>query len=158
MTYDLETLMYEMKDFVKERLNTEIQNINAEKSDGIEAAEIVENAYAVQSLDNKIMNFENFVLIQTMSVEAQGSGPATLKSYSIMVMIVAGGLENNLHSMRHMFRYGRALESIFNKYWDRSNSHKIKLKVQAFPPLDYTDLNQTKRYRAVGLVLTGDLA
>ncbi len=156
--YDLEALMYEVEAFLKLRLNTEISAISTEKNDGLSLATIGSNAYAVQSLDDKIMNYSEFVFIQCMDIKTVGQGPATSKDYSITALIVSASKQNQLNQVKRMFRYGRAMERVFEKYWDSTNSQKIKFKIESIPPQDYTDLNQTKSYRVAGVVLSGGLA
>lgn len=155
--YDLESLVYDVETMLKSKLDTEISAITTEKNDGITLPVIGSNAYAVQTLDNVTMNYEQFVYLGVVDVRTTGTGPATAKDYGIVVMIVSGGKPNQLNNIRRMFRYGRALEQTFEKNWDKIGSHRVKFKIESIPPQDYQNLNGTKQFQAVGVVLSGGL-
>lgn len=156
--YDIETLLYEIKDFVSNNLNTKLQAITTEKGDSVTIPDIPAAAYAVQSVDDKIMNFPSWVLIETFDIRTVGTGPSTSKDYAILVMVVVGGTQNQGDQVRKVLRYGRALEEIFEQNYDKVSSLKLKLKVESIPPQDYTNLNGTKRFRTIGVILSGTIA
>lgn len=158
MKYDLEQAVYDIETLLKSKLDTEIDLIEAEKNDGVVVAGIGQDAYAIQTLNNQTMNFEQFVFIGVTDIRTNGNGPGTIKDFGVVVMIVAGGNQNQLQNIKKMFRYGRALEQVFEKNWDRIGSHRIKFRIESIPPQDYQNLNGTKMFQAVGVVLNGGLA
>lgn len=158
MRYDLESLLYDIETMLKAKLDTEIDAVETEKNDGLLLPNIGQNAYAVQTLDNQTMNYEQFVFLGVTDIRTNGNGPGTSKDYGVVVMIVSGGKPNQLQNIKRMFRYGRALETVFEKNWDRIGSHRIKFKIESIPPQDYQNLNGTKMFQAVGVVLSGGLA
>lgn len=156
--YDLEAVLLDIETLLKSRLDAEIDIVEADKNDGLVVAGIGQNAYAIQTMDNVIMNYEQFVFIGVTDIRTNSNGPGTAKDYGIVCMIVSGGKQNQLQNIKRMFRYGRALEQTFQKNWDRISSHRIKFKIESIPPQDYQNLNGTKMYQAVGVVLSGGLA
>lgn len=158
MTYDIETLLIEIDTMLKANLNTEIEAVSNDKADGLSLPLIGENAYAIQSLDDKVQNYDNYVFTQVTDIKTIGTGPNTSEDYTIGVWIVAGGTANQLQQSQRMFRYLRALKRTFEKYWDKTSSLKIKLKIESIPPQDVINLNTSKYFRVVGVQITGAIA
>lgn len=158
MTYDVEELLSEIETMLKANLNNEINAVSSEKGDGLSLDEIGENAYAIQSLDDKVQNYDNYVFMQVTDIRTLGIGPNSSEDYVIGVWIVAGGKANQLQQSNRMFRYLRALKRTFEKYWDKTSSLKIKLKVEAIPPQDVININTSKYFKVVGVQITGAIA
>lgn len=157
MKYDLESMLYDIEAFLKSKLNDQINSVSAEKGDGLSLDNIGDNAYAVQTMDNKVMNYEDFVYIGCTDIRTIGNGPSTAKDYGIVCMIVSGGKMNQLQNVKRMFRYGRALERTFELNWDRIGTHRVKFNIESIPPQEYQNINGTKMFQAVGVVLSGGL-
>ena len=155
MIYDIETLVYDFDAMLRASLNTEIDAINTEKNDDFSIDQITTNAFAVQSLDDVIDNYPNFVFTMINDIQAEGIGPKTSTAFHVLVLIVASGTANETQSSRRMFRYGRALKQCFENNWDSTAKLPIKLKVEQIPPQDYIDMNATKKFKTVGISISG---
>lgn len=155
--YDIEKLIYEIRDLLKDELNDQIQAVFDEKDDGLTYLQLNSAAYAVQSMDDSVANYDIFCFIQVLDIQATGQGPMTAKDLSISTTLIVSGGANQKDATRRMFRYGRALEQTFQDNWDRIGSHRIKFKIQTIPPQDYVDLNGSKSFKTVSVVLSGGL-
>lgn len=155
MAYDLEALVFDIDAMLRTKLNAEIILINTEKADAYSIDQITANAFAVQSLDDNIDNYPNFVFTMLDNIQALGIGPKSEKAFDVLVLVIASGTENELQSSRRMFRYGRALEQCFEKNWATTSTLPIKLKVGQIPPQDYIGLNSTKKFKTVGISISG---
>lgn len=156
-SYDIEALMFELQDMLKLKLNPMITQIATEKNDGISPRLIGANAWAVQSLDEKVMNYDDYVFLLCEQMDADGRGPVTAEKYTISVVIVSAQVNSENH-VNKMFRYLKALKQTIEKNWDSFNSNKIKFSIQQYPPQDLPALNSTKQSKAVAIQLTGSLA
>lgn len=153
--YDIESLVFDIDATLRANINTEINAINTEKADGITIDDITTNAFAVQSLDENIDNFPNFVFTEVQETPAIPIGPQTGMEFRILTLVIASGTENELQSSRRMFRYGRALKQCIEKHWASSNKLGTKVKIEQIPPQDYLSLNASKKFKTVGLLISG---
>lgn len=155
MSYDIESLIYDFDTMLRANLNTEIDAINTEKNDSFAIDPITTNAFAVQSLDDVIDNYKNFVFTMLNEIQTDGIGPRTATTFHILVLIVASGTSNETQSSRRMFRYGRALKQCFENNWASTAQLPIKLKIDQIPPQDYMDMNATQKFKTVGVSISG---
>lgn len=152
--YDLEDMLFEVADMLKSNLNTEIQLITTEKDDGIELRTIADNAYAIQSMDDKVMNYADFVFMDIEALESEGLGPETSEKFGMLVLLVTSQI-NDKNQVRKVLRYGKALKRTFEKNWKSATSRGIKLQIQSIPTQDLQLLNSTKQYKTAGVIVTG---
>lgn len=155
--YDLEDMLFEIADMLKLNLNTQIAAVNAEKDDGIVCEEITENAYAIQSMDDKVMNYSPYVYMNIEALEPEGLGPDTSEAFGILILIVSSAI-NDKNQVKKVFRYAKALKRTFQLNWNKSTSGGIKLKVQTIPTQDLSLLNTTKQFKTSGVIVTGAIA
>lgn len=155
--YTFEDLVFDIEGMLKAKLNEEIQIVIMERQDNIELPKIDPDAFFVQSMDDRVANYPDYVFIELIDIISNGLGPATSKEFQILVMICAS-VTNNLNQVRMMFRYLQALEQTFHKYWSSSTSLPIKLKIQSVPPQDYLNLNTTKAFKTASVIINGGWA
>lgn len=155
--YTFEDLVFDVEAMLKAKLNDEIQLVIADRNDNIELPKIDPDAFFVQSMDDRVANYPDYVFIELIDIQSNGLGPMTSKDFQILVMICASTF-NNTQQVRMMFRYLQALEQVFHKYWSSSTSLPIKLKIQSLPPQDYLNLNTTKAFKTAAVIINGGWA
>lgn len=156
--FDLETFFDELEDFMKSNLNNSIAAINTEKSDSIVLKTIDDNAYTLQTLDERVVNYDPFVFYgMAADAEVLPTGPYTARIIKADIAIVAAD-ENNPNIGKRFFRYARALEEIFLNNWNSIGNLGIKFKVSNPFLFEFELLNTTQTFRAVGVQLEAAIA
>lgn len=156
---DLESILDEVLSALKTTLNAKIDAIQTEKSAGDLAAGIVidlkhvdDKAYFLQSLNGDIAAFDPFILYGVEDQKTEGNGNATLKIYKINVVLCASDTGQEREIARRMLRYSRALEQTFQGYF-AGISYGFKVNIESLTPVQFTLMNSTNDYRAVGVSL-----
>lgn len=163
-TTDLEVILDQLKSALQTTLNSKIDAIQAEKATGdasaartVALSHVDNKAYFLQTLDDAIANYDPFILFGLDDPRAQGIGPATAKNYKITVALCASDSGQDLEIARRMFRYSRALEETMEYYFARI-SPAIKLSVESLAPIQFTLMNSSNNYRAVGVSISVAIA
>ena len=164
---DLESILDEIKSALQHPtrgVNAKITAITLEKAPIDEAAGVVvtlplinDAAYSLQSLNDKAMAYDPFILYGLDDPRAEGIGPATAKKYKFTVTICASDSGQDLEMSRRMFRYSRALEETMEGYFAGIRSG-FKLSVESLAPIAFTLQNTSNDYRAVGVSITVGIA
>lgn len=157
MIYDIEDLMNDIEQLMKDHLNSKINQLNAEKGDSIVLNEIDDTAYIFQSLDERVMNYDPFVFYGlAASVESDGIGPAISKRLPIDIAVISFD-KNKPNIGKRYLRYNRAIEEIFLENWDSFSNNAVKLKIKTPVLIDFTILNNSDPFRVVGVELEANL-
>lgn len=154
--YDLETLVYETEAFLKKNLNAQLRAIDSEKNDSITLEPISEKAYAIISMDDQVMNFDPFVFIDVNAIDAEPLGPVTLKTFTILVLIISEQA-NNPDKTKRLLRYQRALQELVQTNW-KSISGGIAFKIQEIPVQDIILINSSNFHKMSGVQIQGSIA
>jgi hypothetical protein len=153
---DIETVLNSVETFLKANLNAEITAMNTKKADAITLASVDSDAYFLQSLNNRIANFNPFVFYGVEALKAEaGIGPATKTVYSLNVVIVLADAGEDIDVDRRMFRYGKVLSDLFHKNWSRI-TRSDTVEIESREPVRFKLLNSSDDFRAVGVILRGD--
>lgn len=153
MKYDLENILDDVKTCMTTYLNTKIVAINTEKNDTITLKQVPAEGYFMQTLDERYSNFNPFVFFGiSAGIEAEGIGPAVSKVIPIFITIINFD-QNEADIARRYLRYNRALEEIFLENWDKISNNGTKIKVRSPVPIDFTLLNNSDPFRAIGTEL-----
>lgn len=149
---DVETILDQIETFLKANLGTKIVEINTEKADGITLATVDTDAYFMQTLNNKITNYNPFIFYGVADSNSEGIGPATSRRYTFNVVIVAidSGQDDNIG--RIMLRYNRIFRELFEKNWAEI-SRSDRFEVKSLEPIGFKLLNSSDDYRATGVEL-----
>lgn len=155
--YDAEQLMDDVLSIMTTNLNTEIGNINTNKSGdgkGITLSTIDSSAYFFQTMNETTANVNPFVFygINEVNLE-QGIGPANNESYIVGVMLVLEDNNTDLLIATRMLRYLKALRETFLNNWN-DLSNRAKLRVESFAPFQFNegiDSPITARVAAIAL-------
>lgn len=152
--YDMEKILEDVKTVITTYLNTKLSDITTEKGDGLSVPSIASTSLYLQDLDQTTVNCDPFILYGISDIRVDGSGPMSLKTYDIEIVLVKSStyLETGEFA-KIMYRYQRAIEEIFEEHWtDGENASKII--VTSLVPRAIPLMNSTHQHRACGLVLS----
>lgn len=151
MKYDIEQFMTELEQFLKDNLNNKIAAVNAEKGD-FSIDTISDDAYFLQTWNDKIANFNPVVFFGVDSVRSESNGPAVKKIYGVSVIIVFEDSGEDLNTPKKLYRYSRCLEEIFKENWDKMKN-SVKIKIESMVPVSFQLVNSSNFHRAIGITL-----
>ena len=148
MTLDTEIICDKLRDYVKSKLNDEIDLINQEKNDDIILESISSDAYFFESLDDEVHNFDPFIFYYVDSTTTEIKGPSYAKAINIEfdLLIVDDG---DSHISRKLLRYTRVMEKVlaqaFYKIMPSNNA-----ELETLDSIDVKLKNSSKRHKAIG--------
>ena len=154
--YDTESLLADIKTIISANFNAKVTAINLEKNDGISIDTLDSNAYFLQQLNGRMANYNPICLYGVESIESSSRGPLSSKKVEISVIIIAIDNGEEVEISARMFRYQRALEEIFQEKWN-AGSYPVKFEIKSLVPIPFQDLNTSNSYRAIGLLLEGNI-
>lgn len=155
--FDLENLIDAIETRVKADLNARITTINSEKNDTISLKTIDANAYVFQELNGKVLNYNPFIMTAIEDIQSAGIGPDTLKTVTLSCVVILTDTGEDVAIGKRVLRYGRALEECFHANWS-AIPHAVNLKIQSLTPVQFTALNSSEIYRAVGVSIQAPIA
>lgn len=156
MKYDIETYLLQIQDYLQTNLNTEVAAINTEKDDDIVLKTISNSAYFIQTLNDTVANYNPYILIGIDDIQASPIGPATVKTLTFSIVVVMQDSIEDLYIGRRVLRYGRVLEDLFNRGFNKIFPH-VTFNVQSLVPIAITAVNSNDPYRAVGVQVVTNL-
>lgn len=149
---DVEQIIKNIGLSLKEKLNTHILAIDAEKADGIVLRPVDDAAYIVQSLDEFSANFDPTLYLGIESINTVGEYSATMKTIKVEVsLIVADPQDGTIFS--RLFRYQRALEETFLESYFTIKNMREKVKVTSLEPVAFRVQNSTTELKAIGIII-----
>jgi hypothetical protein len=156
MKYDPETYLLAIETFLKANLNTEITALNTEKNDSISLKSISTDAYFLQTLNDTVANYNPHILIGLDDIGGSGIGPGTLKTLTFSIIIILEDRGEDLFIGRRMLRYGRVLEDLLNRSFNKIIPHATFI-INSLVPIAITTVNSNDPYRAVGAQVVTNL-
>jgi len=145
MIYDEEEMIKDIEKLFKEKLNTEIDAINAEKNsvkgDALFIENIPESKYIHETLDSRILNYKGFFvmfgLVDTPIREANTENFIEDVTITFQVATFDKGEKTRSNTMYKLLRYRRALKQVIIKNSDVFRNYAkpqmASLKPDAFP-------------------------
>lgn len=150
--YDIESFIDDLSTYLKANLTTQITAINTEKGDS--ALTVPDSSsYAIQTINDKIINYDPFVLIGVDDISAVSITGATAKEYKVILAIIFEDGQNDDSGFRRVWRYQRALEETINPGFNKVNKH-VKIKIDSLTPVDVTLASRSAPSRATGVLLS----
>lgn len=153
MTYDIEIFCDDLANFLKANLNIKIQEINSLKNDGLNLAEINDEAYFFQTMDETVSNFDPFIYYGVQDIESQGLGPATRKKYTVVAAVIMADLAEDTKLGKRLLRYSRVLEEVISEKYSDIASDAFKVKLNSLVPISLRLSDTSENFRAVGIEL-----
>jgi hypothetical protein len=153
--FDFEDFMDHFKDLIQDNLSAKVTEINAEKGDSLLSD--IPDAQFFESLNDSVVNYDNFVLYFIENVESLDTVGADV-SYTVTMTfaIIFHDAENWTNAERRILRYTRAFEEIIlENAYDSSYIHNIT--VEPIEP-DMLRLSENSPVvKAGGIRITGDI-
>ncbi len=156
MSYDLEDYLLSIQTLLQADLNTEITSLNTEKNDSIVLKTVANEAYFLQTLNDTVANYNPHILIGLDDIQSQGIGPGTVKTLTFSIVIILEDRGEDLLIGRRMLRYGRVLEQLMNRSFNKLFPH-AKFRVNSLVPIAITTVNSNDPYRAIGVQVETNL-
>ena len=150
--YDVETFMEELEALLKANLNTYISEMNADK-EGPDLLNINDSAYYIQTLNDAVVNYDDFVFVFEDGVSTNGTGPDNLDTYTVIACVVSNfGNEQIKYAHKKMFRFREILKRILQ---DKQGSigRPASIKVSSLSPFAVSLLNRSEPQMGVGVSL-----
>lgn len=154
--FDLECLIDNIEQFLKDNLNDAIQAIDNEKNDGLAiddqiVTELVDpDAYIFQSLDNLPVNFDPILFFGISSLPGKSVPGASAKIPTIEISVIKADDESKTIGKK-LLRYGRALEEIFEKNYFKINNVRPKIEISSLQPISFKMQNSSNQFKAIGI-------
>lgn len=147
--YDVESFVRDIETTLKTKLNDVIDAINTEKNDTIILKNINDNAYAFQTLNDKVLSYSPFVFYYIQDIQGTGIGPATSQDIALEVVIILEDKQD--HKFQYeLLRYLRALIELFNNNFNNIKYSK-KLTIESLTPVQFRLPNSSKYNSAIGV-------
>lgn len=155
--YDLEAICDDIQAILEENLNDKIEEIDNEKGDDIKLKPVNSEAYFFQTLDERVANYDPFILYGLDDMNAEGIGPATAEKpiINVVLSLVDNGQVGSIG--KRVLRYQRAIKETLQDHWDQSGQ-SMKFRVTGLVPVEYRMLNSSNTYRAIGVTIETELA
>lgn len=150
MILDIEGVLDNFEKILKADINTEIEAINAEKSDTITLSTVSEGAYAYQSLDHEVLNYDPVVLFGVIDIENNNNGPVNAQNLTISIVVIAVDDTDGENMTRKMLRYQRAVKQTLEKNW-QNGAIRNKIEIDSQLPARIKGLNDSQTHRVVGV-------
>ena len=148
---DLEIVLDSIKTIMVDNFNNKLAEITAEKNDGLVLPEMVDAAYILQTLDERITNYSPFIVYGIIDIENIPNGPQVAEKLIIEVVIVLD--DNGREEInRVLYRYLRSLREIFEEGWQIVNQ-SVRISVTSSTIVPFQNLDSSAIYKAVGVQL-----
>jgi hypothetical protein len=158
MIFDIEDTILRVETILKARLNTAIVALNTQKNDSIVLKQIGSDAYFIQSMDERMANYDPYVIVAIEDIQSEGLGPYTQHTLSILAAVCVSDQGHDVNISRRMFRYAAALREALELGWSDTGGNSQSFKLQSQVPISFQLLNTSQKFRAVGVTVTVGLA
>lgn len=149
---DVEVIMDAIGSELVNQLNTRIAAMNTEKG-GTALPTVDNNAYFQQTLDDRVANYDPFLVYGVTSVETrQEIDSASWEDFTISVNICFHRQVKDLTTAKMAYRYNRILKELFSQAWDRIKPG-FKFYVTSIEPVPFTLADSSRAYMATGVDL-----
>ncbi len=141
MFYDEELMIKDIETLFKEKLNDEIDCINAEKNDSLTLDHIPTDKYIFETLDSRILNYKGFWiqygLVDTPPREANVDNFIEDVVITFQIATIDKGESQRSNTLYKLLRYRRALKQVIMKNPDVFRNYAkplvSSLRPDAFP-------------------------
>lgn len=156
MSFDAETVLFKLRDYIKNNIGAAIDAVNAEKNDGIDLQKPLAGDYFVQTFNSKLNNCQVPVYVGLSGNPVNDSnGPSTLETLSFEVVILVTDTTSNDDqdgTIRRVLRYQKVLRDLIYDGWNDVQV-QLKFKVENLEPVSFQFLSSPKPYLAIGIGL-----
>lgn len=162
MTYDIESLLWDVEKVLKKHLNSHIFSVEQEKiavgAPGTGLLPIPDEAYFQQSWADNTLNTSPALIYGVEKIEPTSIGPATEQKVTLFVaiVIVDSGMDKLVKTRIH--RYARAAREVFEKHFLLFKAGSI-IKIETLLPVSFKfDENTSEEMKIGGVSITTSIA
>lgn len=155
---DAEQVLLDIRSFLKNNLNTAINNMNTEKGDSL-LSTVDSDAYITHTMNHKIANYNPFVFLELGAETPADSKPGLeLTSYQFnVVIVVTAGMNDAEDDMGwKILRYNRVLKELFVDNF-ASISPPDKFTIETIGQVAFQLQNSDDLHRATGVQASTEL-
>jgi len=156
--HDFEEILDNVKTIISDNLSTKLTAITTDKGDSIVLPTLNSEAFFIQTLDERIANFDPFLVYGISNIENESvsnGGHTSQKIFIECTMVLADNGRSDIN--RIMFRYARALKEIFEENWQILDS-STRINVTQSNVVGFENLDSSATYKASGVELEINLA
>lgn len=154
--HDFEEILESVKQIIVDNFNPKLISITTEKGDSIVLPPVQDNAYFMQSMDDRAANHDPIMVYGIENIETVSIGPqSSEKIFISAVVLLTDNGRDDINLI--MFRYSRALKEIFEENWYIHNSSS-KINVNRSTVVPFESLDSTATYKAIGVEIEINLA
>lgn len=153
---DIEGVFFEMLDYMKANLNTQITAVNTAKGDSV--LDLMNaNAWLVGSLDDSVKSYNNFVFafIQEMSASAEGN---RLNRRAVFEFDIVIAEKEDGSDYKRVLRYHSALEQTAISAWDKVCKGYDRATINLLNPIDIQLYDSSYWCKVIGIQIEFNLA
>lgn len=147
MKYDTENFLTDLVTFLKANLNTSITAMNTLKGDTILKA-IDNNAYFIQTLNDKSANYDPFIFIVVENMVTLGERIGETATQLVISLVII--YQNFDDSFNRSFRYQRILKELLE---EKLNIGGRNMKIETLVPMAIDVMQSGLTCDATGLRL-----
>jgi hypothetical protein len=153
---DIETIFFDLLDFAKANLNTQITAVNTDKGDTV-LDQINAGAWLVGSLDDSCKSYNNFVFAYIAETSATTVGNQVNRKGVFEFDIVIAEKEDG-NDYKRVLRYHRALEQTMIQAWDKICKGYDRAQINLLNPIDVQLYDSSYWSKVVGIQVEFNLA
>jgi hypothetical protein len=151
--YDIEQFVDEVEALFKSNYNAQLALVDADKNDGLILDQVNENAFVIQTMDEKAFNENPFLFIGINGVESE-SGQAALRE-TIAVEIVIVLVDNYDRSIdKKLLRYQRAMKELILSNFNKLTRDRSEVEIKSMVPIQFQLQNSDRTHKAIGIEIT----
>lgn len=158
MKFDTEKLLDAVRDFLQADLPAKLDEIDAEKADGITLEDIPNANYYLNEAPVDL-NASRFIVYGLQSASPISAGPVVALAFEIFIIIGHTGLKNEIDDTvnRKLLRYTRAAKEVLSANFANLGGFS-KLEVAEYPSNPQITLETGETIRVSGLVASATIA
>jgi hypothetical protein len=147
--YDIESFLTDLKSNLQAGLNDKLTSITDEKADGLDLKPVDASAYFLQTMNEKIANFDPFIFYGIEGSQTEGLGPVSAIKWTINVALILIE-QTDLQIVARLLRYQRAMRELFEEQWADAGD-AIKIKLENMAPISFKLVDSDELFRAIGI-------
>lgn len=149
--FDLETLLDKLAASLKVKLNERIDAINLEKADTL-LEKFKPEAWLFGSLDDRNMNYVDFVFYYVDQIQTRSAGGITADDYTIEIDLLVQDSQDSKIQKR-MLRLHRALREAVAETWGVIGVGFDNATIESLTPIDVKLKNSSLMHKVIGISL-----
>jgi hypothetical protein len=149
---DVEVIFDSIVSAMKKNINESITKMNNEKGDKL-LEKIDQRAWCLGSLDEVVLNFDNFILAYIEDMSSTVNGYAVQTNVVFEIDMVLAQKEDRMDYKRVM-RYQKVLQDAAQMLWEKIGRGIDRLEISTLQPIDIKLNDNAEWSKVVGIQLS----